>query len=49
MGDASPAVDLGARKHAVDLAVGRWHTCAQLSDGTLRSTTRPASWASATR
>jgi cysteine-rich repeat protein len=36
MGDALPAVDLGAGKTAKALAVGDFHTCALLQDGTVK-------------
>ena len=36
MGDALPALDLGAGKHAVSVAVGAFHTCANFSDMTVK-------------
>jgi cysteine-rich repeat protein len=36
MGDALPAVDLGAGKLAVGISAGYYHTCALLNDGTVK-------------
>ncbi|UQA56276.1 DUF4215 domain-containing protein [Polyangium aurulentum] len=36
MGDALPAVDLGAGKVAVKIAAGRMHTCATFTDGSAK-------------
>ena len=36
MGDNLPAIDLGTGKIAVQLAVGVYHTCALLNDGTVK-------------
>lgn len=36
MGSNLPAIDLGTRAHAVDVAAGESHTCALLSDGAVK-------------
>jgi hypothetical protein len=36
MGDALPAIDLGLGKKAAAIAAGSNHTCAHLSDGTVK-------------
>ncbi|HEY4157399.1 MAG TPA: hypothetical protein VGM29_04850, partial [Polyangiaceae bacterium] len=36
MGDALPAIDLGSGRHATNVYVGGFHTCAELDDQTLK-------------